>query len=299
MSNIHQLSEDLAALVEGAQASIVEVRGGRRPHSGVAWTEDRVVTTGHAVRREEGIVVVLPTGEERAAVVIGRDHALDLALLRVADGGLAPASWVDEPGEIRVGNLVVLTGRLDGRIHASLGMVGDVDGEWQTARGGHLDHWIEVDAALAPFMSGGGLLTTAGTFVGLNTAGLTHRGAVVPVTTLRRAIARLEEHGTIAPGYLGVGFQPGTLSGDAASAAGQHDVLMAVSVEPGGPGESADVRAGDALLAIDGQPVTGLRHLIGLLTGKGAGTTVTLTLIRGTSQIERSVRLGERPRRQC
>ncbi|MEM6926887.1 MAG: PDZ domain-containing protein [Myxococcota bacterium] len=57
--------------------------------------------------------------------------------------------------------------------------------------------------------------------------------------------------------------------------------------------------AGDALLSIDGQSVTGLRHLIGLLTAKGAGTTVTLSLVRGGSVIERSVALGERPRRQC
>ncbi|MEO0603652.1 MAG: PDZ domain-containing protein, partial [Myxococcota bacterium] len=200
---------------------------------------------------------------------------------------------------LKVGNLVVLTGRTDGRIHVTLGMVGDVDGSWQTARGGQIDQWIEVDATLAPFMSGGGLLTTSGAFAGLDTAGLTHRGAVVPVSTLRRVVAHLEEHGTVAPGYLGVGFQPGSLSGDAARAAGQHDVLVAVSVEPGGPGEGADVMAGDALLSIDGQSVTGLRHLIGLLTAKGAGTTVTLSLVRSGDVIERSVALGERPRRQC
>jgi len=297
--NIHQLSDDLAALVERAQASVVEVRGGRRPHSGVVWAPDRVVTTGHAVRREEGIVVVLPSGEERAAVVVGRDHATDLALLRVADGGLTPAEWLDDGSSLRVGNLVVLTGRIDGRIHAALGMVHDVGGAWQTARGGHVDRWIEVDATLSPFMSGGGLLTAVGSFAGLATAGLTHRGAVVPAATLRRVVEHLEEHGTVAPGYLGVGFQPGTLSGDAARAAGQHDVLMAVSVEPGGPGEGADVAVGDALVSIDGQPVTGLRHLIGLLTAKGAGTEVSLSLVRAGSPIERSVRLGERPRRRC
>ena len=232
-------------------------------------------------------------------MLVGRDHARDLALLKVANGGLTAATWIEDPSLLKVGNLVVLTGRTDSRIHAALGMVSDVGGAWQTARGGEIDQWIEVDATLQPFMSGGGLLTLSGTFAGLDTAGLTHRGAVVPVSTLRPVIERLEAHGTIAPGYLGVGFHPGTLSGDAARAAGQHDVLMAVSVEPGGPGEAADVVVGDALLSIDGQAITGLRHLIGLLTAKGAQTTVSLSLVRGGEVIARSVKLGERPRRQC
>lgn len=297
--SIQQLSEDLANLVDRASASIVEVRGGRRPHSGIVWSPDRIVTTGHALRRDEGIVVVLPNGDERAAIIVGRDYATDLALLKVADGGLTPAPWMDDPAGLRVGNLVVLTGRIQGRMHSALGMVSDRSGPWQTARGGEVDAWIEVDATLAPFMSGGGLLTTAGTFAGLDTAGLTHRGAVVPVPTLRRVVERLETHGTVLPGYLGVGFHPGTLSGDAAREAGQIDVLMAVSVEPGGPGERADVAVGDALLRIDEQPVTGLRHLIGLLTAKGAGTEVTLSLVRSGERIDRKVKLGERPKRGC
>ncbi|MEN0067896.1 MAG: trypsin-like peptidase domain-containing protein [Myxococcota bacterium] len=299
MSSIHQFSEDLADLVERAQSAVVEVRGGRRPHSGLVWSEDRIITTSHAVRRDEGIVVVLPSGEERAAVIVGRDYSTDLALLKVAKGGLQPATWLDDASTLRVGNFVVLTGRSGGRIQTALGLISDRSGGWQTSRGGQIDEWIEVDATLAPFMSGGGLLTTAGTFAGLDTAGLTHRGAVVPAATLKRVVPHLEAHGTVTPGYLGVGFQPGTLSGDAARAAGQHDVLLAVSVEPGGPGESADVAVGDALLSIDGQSVTGLRHLIGLLTAKGAGTTVALSLVRAGAVVERSVKLGERPRRPC
>jgi S1-C subfamily serine protease len=121
---------------------------------------------------------------------------------------------------------------------------------------------------------------------------------VLPRQTLATVAERLVKHGTAAPGYLGVGFYPGTLPDDLASAVGQADALMAVSLEPGGSGEKAGLLVGDALIQIDGRPVTGLRQLVGVLTAKGAGAQVSLTVVRAGRVIDVGVELGARKGRR-
>ena len=296
MSRLRELSDGLADAVAVARDSIVTVRARRRASTGVAWTDELVLTASHTVRREEGIVVVLPDGTERAAILVGRDPGADVALLRVADGGLKPPSWVTDP--VRVGAIVLPVGRPSGHVAATLGIVSRVGGGWQTGLGTPIDAWIEVDGSLPAGFSGGPLVDADGHFVGINTAALTQRGAVLPYATLERVARNLRDHGTAVPGYLGVGFYPGTLPDDAARTAGQADALMAVSLEPGGPGEAAGVQVGDALVRLDGQAVTGLRHLMGLLATKGAGADVTLTLLRAGAMVDVSVKLGARPARK-
>lgn len=297
MSDIRALSEGLADAVAAVGDSLVEIRGGRRPGTGVAFDAEHVVTASHVVRREEGIVVFLPDGQERAAILVGRDPSTDLALLKVADGGLSPIPWARER-PLRVGQLVFPVGRLRGRIRTTMGVISDLSGAWQTSRGGQIDAWIEVDAALPAGLSGGALIDASGEAIGLNTSGLTHRGAVLPRATVVRVAHRLAEHGTIAPGYLGVGFYPGSLPDDVAALAGQSDALMSVSLEPGGPGEQAGVHVGDALVRLDGDTVTGLRHLVGLLAARGSGAEVVLTVVRAGKLEDVPVVLGSRPQRR-
>lgn len=292
--DIRTVSSAIADAVEQAGPGIVEVRGSRRPASGVAWTDHLVITVSHAVRADE-IVVTTADGKEAAATLVGRDRATDLAVLEVGEGGLVPVRFGAVP---RVGELVLPMARVRGRTRATLGLVSDVAGAWQTFRGGAVDAWIEVDASLPGGFSGGPLMSADGAVVGLNTATLTHRGAVLPASTVVEVAQRLRDHGTIEPGYLGVGFHPGTLPTEVAATVGQAEALMAVSIEPGGPGEQAGVQIGDALVQVDGQPVTGLRHLVGLLTAKGADAEVVLTMVRAGTPTAVTVNLGARPRRR-
>src|ERR1044071_8799640 len=93
MATMRELSDGIAAAIAAAASGVVTVRARRRPSTGIVWSEDHVVTASHGIHREDGIVVVLPDGQERAAILIGRDPSPDLAVLKVADGGLQPSRW--------------------------------------------------------------------------------------------------------------------------------------------------------------------------------------------------------------
>ncbi|MBX2801941.1 MAG: S1C family serine protease [Myxococcales bacterium] len=297
MADIQTLSTGLADAVAAVGQSLVEIRASRRPGTGIAWSPEFVVTANHVVRRDDGIVVVAEDGKERTASLVGRDSSTDLALLQVEGPPLVPVTWVEDV-QIRVGELVMPVGRVQGRVRTTLGIVSDVHGAWQTSRGGQVDTWIEVDGSLPHGFSGGPLVAASGKVVGVNTTGLTRRGAILPYATVARVVNHLEQHGSIQPGYLGVGFYPGDLPDDVASVAGQKDALMTVSLEPGGPGDQAGMQVGDALVRLDGAPVTGLRHLIGLLTSKGSSHEVVLTVVRAGSLVDVRVQLGARPTRR-
>jgi len=289
MSKLSVLSNELEEVVRVAGAAVVAVRGGRRAASGVVVAEDLVVTAVRAVGRDEGVTVVLADGTARQATLVGRDLGTELALLGVEGGGLAVPRW-RPAAEVAVGALVVAVGRPREQIRATLGMVSGVGGAWQTGSGGDVDAWIDVDGSLPRGFSGGALAGADGALIGMNTHGLTRTGAVVPAATVARVVAQLQERGSTTPGYLGVGFFPALL--------GERETLIAVSVEPGGPGEGAGVLVGDALQALDNTPVTGLRHLLGLLYTKGSGAVVELSLLRSGAAIDLSVTLGERPARR-
>jgi serine protease DegQ len=293
MATLRDLSDGIRDLVATTSPSVVMVKARQRPSSGIVWSDNRVVTAAHTVQREEGIVVVTSQGDERAARIVGYDLSTDVLLLEVHGGGLAPATWADV-STVGVGSLVFPLGRRGSAVRAVIGLVAERSGRWQTSTGATIDEWIDVDASLPPGFSGGPLVDADGRVVGLNTSALTPRGAVLSRSTVERVVDRLEKHGTTAPGYIGAGFYPGTLSDG--SLAGQTEALMTVSLDPGGPASVAGLQVGDALVRFDGQPVTGVRHLLGLLATTGAGAQVKLTVVRGGGLKEVTVTLGARPR---
>jgi serine protease DegQ len=288
MALLKDVSDGLAAAVAAIGPSVVEVRGRRRPAAGVAIGPERVVTAAHVLHREDELSVVDEAGTARAATLVGRDPGTDLALLAVPGAGLRPVTWAD-PVTVRTGALVLPAARAHGALRVVLGVVSGLGGPWKTALGAEIDRWIDVHADLPPGFSGGPLVDAEGHAVGIDTRALTPRGAVLTPAVVQAVTQRLEATGTVHPGYLGVGFYP------AGSGDGEH--LVVVSIEPGGPGERAGIGVGDVLHRFDGIAVEGIRHLLGLLSARGAGAQVTLSMARGADHREVAVTLVARPGR--
>jgi S1-C subfamily serine protease len=281
----HQLDQALASAVATAAPSVVRVsRGHGQGGTGLVWADDLVVTSSYHTPDRTKIGIANANGEvdERDAEVIGRDPGTDVALLRVTGGGLTPAKLRDIDG-LAVGNLALALGRPGRTARASLRAIGVLGPELKTHWGGKLDRYIESDRQIPRGFAGGPLVDADGAVVGMNTRTLV-RGAdiAVPVSTLRRVVAELQQHGGVRRGYLGVGAYPAKAG------------ALVASLEDGGPAAAAGVLVGDLLQELDGEAVTGpddLREVV----GDRPGQTVKLVLSRAGQRVELQIAIGTKP----
>ena len=143
----HALDSALASAVAAAAPSTVHVNRGHGGGTGIVWSDDLVVTSSFHAPDKTTVGIPLPDGnlEEREAEVIGRDPGTDIAVLRVKGGGLKPAAFRDLDS-LAVGNLALAVGRPGKSARASLRAIGVLGhGEFETPRGGTLDHYVESD----------------------------------------------------------------------------------------------------------------------------------------------------------
>jgi len=293
---LSDLSHALAAAVARIAPSVVRVKVHQRHvSSGIALAPDLVVTTHHDLGRGGGDVrLLLEDGREATGSIFGRDPATDLALVRVPGADLPVPTW-HGTGDLAVGHLVLALGRPTRTIRALWGIVGGLDGPWESALGGRVDRYVDVDASLRWGFAGGPLVDARGRVVGVNSAALTRSGTTVPAETVQRVAERLQARGGGAGGYLGVGATPVALPAAIAEAVGQEQAALVVSVAEASPAHAAGLLLGDTLVAIDGHPTRTVAEVAGVLAGQAPGDTVTLAVLRAGEIIELSATLGARP----
>lgn len=291
-----QLSNDLGEVIQRAGAGVVRVSARRRQAaSGIVWSEDGlIVTANHVVERDENIQIGLPDGSKTAAVLAGRDPSTDIAVLKVEASGLTPAVWADERA-LKVGHLVVAVGRPESTLQAALGIINTLDGEWRTMGGGTVSSFVQSEVVMYPGFSGGPLVSASGSFVGMNSSALARGMSIaLPPATLRNVVETLAAHGRMRRGFLGVSAQPARLPTPIAEQVGQETALLLISVEVGGPAESAGMMMGDVLVSLDGLRIRHMDDLMGALAGDRVGKTVPASVVRGGQMLELKVTISER-----
>jgi len=259
------LSDVLAAAVSAASASIVRVQARPGPAaSGIALASDLVLTAEHALDPTiDDVRVGLPGGEMVKARLVGRDQATDLAVLRVPDAHLSPATGATS--EPRAGSIALIVARPNRSVLTSFGVVSGTAGPVRTAERGVLEKVIYVDAVMYPGFSGGALIGTNGGVLGMASSGLSIGGpsAAIPWEDAARFGRLLVEQGRIQRGYLGVKTQPIELSPPARAEAGQSRGLLVVDVEEGGPAGKAGLLQGDIAVRINGEPIHAIEEMQG------------------------------------
>ena len=292
------LSDALADLIDAWRGRLVTVHGrGHRGSTGLAWSDDLVLTADHTIERDEDILVTLPDGSTSAGTLVGRDPSTDLALLRVSGAAFERPPLAT--ATLRPGHLVLALGRGRSGVGASLGVVRAVGGPWRSSAGGQIDRYIDVNGELPRGSSGGPLVDATGALIGLNTAGLVRGGTTVGVVTLERVAASLLKNGRIQKAYLGLSAIPAALPGRLAAVAGATEALLVVGVEADGPADQAGLSLGDVLLTVEGARVSRLGDLLGQLGEDRVGVEITLGVLRAGALSEHKVTLGGRPATGC
>ena len=221
---LSSFSSALADVVARTRHTIVSVHSHRSQASGFVWKPGLIVTADEALAEEGEVSVKLADGTARPASIAGRDHTTDIALLRFDARDIAPAVLSSVVPDL--GSLSVVVAAEHGVATAALGAVSLVGSRWRSLRGGEIDARIELDVRLRPSHEGGLVLNASGEAIGMAVRGV-RRVLVIPGATIGRIAGRLEIHGRIARGYLGVGLRPIKLD-DGVGA-------MVMSVDKSGP----------------------------------------------------------------
>jgi S1-C subfamily serine protease len=292
-----ELSNQLADVVSTAAPSVVQVRGDRRPASGLVYANQVVLTTMRAIGRDDGLLVRRHDGQAANAELGGWDPATGLAVLRTAPLDAPPIA--PSGTEVRVGHLAVAIARSwSNAVTASAGVVSVIGGPLPTGRHRAIDQVFRTTTPMHDGFAGGAFLDTGGGLIGITTAAsIRGLGVVIPAAIAWKTAASLLEHGQLKRGYLGIAGQPVTLPEQQRGSSGREHGLLALAVTPGGPAARAGVFVGDVLLAFDDTPIESPEELMDLLLATGAGHGARLQLLRGAAPVELAVTVGERPAR--
>jgi S1-C subfamily serine protease len=257
-----------------------------------------VLTAGHVVAGASSVSVRLAGGVTRAAKVLGRDTATDVAVLGIDPSGvtLHPLTLGSLAG-LRVGDpLAVIGDPFDVQRSLSVGVISGLDRTISAPSGSSIPHAIQTDAAMNPGNSGGPILDARGRVVGIadqiatggsGTDSSTGVGFAVPIDLVRGELAGLEAGRTPVHAELGVGATD-------ASAGGTPGALVE-SVQAGGPAAAAGVRTGDLIVALGGRHVDGVNGLIAAVAAERPGERSELDVIRGATHRALTVTMGREP----
>lgn len=226
-----------------------------------------IITNEHVIRDARKLTVVLANGEERPAQLVGHDAPFtDLAVLKVASGGLQAIRWADSdallPGQrvIAIGNSIH-----DFKSGITVGVVSAVGRRWYKEDYGlFMEDLIQTDAAVNPGNSGGALVNAKGQLVGIPTTvvrsdtGVEVEGIALAISsnTVRQVSEEIVAKGGVARPYLGVVHQD--LSPEVA---GRYGLAIAqgalvTEVRPGSPAAAAGIRRGDVILRVEQFDIT-------------------------------------------
>jgi putative serine protease PepD len=328
VSNSSTASPDWGAVAKAVEPSVVAVQvssqNGSGEGSGVILDKDgRIVTNNHVVAGagEGGTVqVVLSDGRSYPATVVGTDPSTDLAVIKLtkAPANLVPAVLGDSDSVavgdpvMAVGNPLGLAGTVTTGIVSATNRPTTTQNATQpvdpsTGQGDPVvTNAIQTDAAVNPGNSGGALVDSQGRVIGIpssiaslggsglgqsSQSGNIGLGFAIPIAEAKDVTSQLIKGGAVSHAWLGVGPDDGTVTVDGAS----RDAAVLKDILKNGPAEKAGLKVGDAVIAVDNEPVNSALSLVGQLRERQAGVAVTLTVIRDGKATDVSVTLGSKP----
>ena len=288
-----QASNEMAAAVDTAAPSIVQVHGHRRPAAGVVFAADHILTP--AATDDDKVAVNRGDGQPMEGLVLGRIANMGLTVIRVDGLDRPPLVAADEP---RPGHLAIAVGRTwSGGVMAAFAPVAVVGGPLRTGRATALDRVIRIQQAPHGALTGGALIDASGRALGIVTS-MAIRGTtvVIPASIAWAAGTKAGAQGGTRQGFLGVSSLAVAIPERQRGGRAQAYGLLISQVAGHSPAEAGGLLVGDVIVAFDGEAVQEPEDLLTRLRGDRLGKAVPITVIRGTTVQDVAVTVGERPR---
>ncbi len=266
--------------------------------SGVIISSDGlIITNNHVVSGANTITVRTNDGTDYEAKVIGSDSESDIAVIKIEAENL-PCALLGNSDNLAVGDEVVAVGNPLGNLGGTVtnGIVSalsrevDIDGVSMTL--------IQTNAEVNPGNSGGGLFNMYGELVGIVNAKSTTSssgvsvegiGFAIPINTAKKVAEELSNYGYVR-GRVMLGIQ-------AVDVTNAYDAMYyrvnALGVYITSSEYTDDLKAGDRIVAINGQEVTYTADIKSAIKDCEVGDVITVKVVRNGKYIDVDVTLRE------
>ena len=254
-----------------------------------------VITNNHVIVGNDGeisesITVRLKNTEEYEAKVIGTDSDSDIALLKIEAEELTFAVCGDSD-TLKVGQSIIavgnplgeLGGTVTSGIVSATGRTINVDGTEMKL--------IQIDAAVNPGNSGGGLFNRKGELVGIVNAkstgsGIEGLGFAIPINDAVAVSEQLKTNGYVTGrSFIGVTFVDVTDAFTAYRYFGTQNTGVYVYSMSEGYNEGT-LQSGDRIVAVDGAEINSSEEIKTLVKSKEVGDVLKFTVYRKGALVE-------------
>jgi serine protease Do len=249
-----------------------------------------IVTNNHVVGHADKIVVSLTDGRQLPAKVLGRDELTDVAVIKVESKESLPSVPWGDSRKAEVGDWILAAGNPFG-LGGSVS-VGIISAEGRDLGSGPFDNFLQLDAPINPGNSGGPIFNMDGQVIGVSSVIVSPTGAsvgigfAIPSEAVSRIVTQLLSKGSIERGWLGVAVDD------------REGGVTIASIDRTGPAGKGGIKAGDVVVAINGDRIESSRGLIRAVAGVPPGNNVRVTVRRQGREMEIPVTIGRRPAEQ-
>lgn len=266
-----------------------------------------VVTNAHVIESAQQITVLLDSGEEVEARVIGSDAEIDICVLKIDKTGL-PALALGDSDRVRVGEYVLAIGNpLDADKLANTLTFGIISAlSREITIDNYTNEYLQTDAAINFGNSGGPLLNMQGEVIGVNsaktiTAGYDAFGNAVnaegigfalPINQVKDILNSLITKGQVE--RPGIGIVVGTITAAQSESDGIPVGASVESVVKGSPSEKAGLKAGDVIVEANGEAITQQSELVDLVEAMRIGDTLKVKIYREGQYRELTITTGNK-----
>ncbi len=287
-----------------------QVKQGKATGTGFIITDDGyIVTNAHVIYDESeykageaiDVSVLLSDETEHTANIIAYDLETDIAVLKINQKGLKPASLGDSD-ELRVGELVIAIGNplgFDFFGSVTSGIVSALNR--QISINEKSMTLIQTDAAINSGNSGGPLLNSCGQVIGINSAKMSSSygsanieglGFAIPMKEAKAIIDDLINYNYVKGRPL-IGISTVDITESYSRYLNMPMGLYVRTVQENSAAAQAGIMAGDVIIGIEGEPIKTMDELNKIKNQHKAGETIKLTLSRNGTDLDVNVKLQE------
>lgn len=277
----------------GGQQVIPEQRG---TGSGFIISSDGLImTNAHVVEDSDELIVRLTDKREFKGKVLGSDKKTDIAIVKI-DAKDLPVLRIGDSSKLKVGEWVAAIGSpfgLDNTVTA--GIVSALSRDLPSDQ---YVPFIQTDVAVNPGNSGGPLFNMKGEVVGINSQIFSTSGGfmglsfAIPIDLAMQIKDQLIKDGKVTRGYIGVYIQE--MNQDLAKSFGldKPQGALVTKIEKDSPAAKAGLKAGDIIIAVNGQKVDSSIMLPRLVSVITPGKKAQFTIIRDQKKQDVEVTIG-------